>query len=321
MSHKKPVSRRDFLASGLLSSAAMVMAPSLLSMLASRRAFGADACGPTGVITPRTPFICIDLAGGANIAGSNFIVGKQGGQLDYLTAYTKLGLVAAAHPKNAGQVNQEFGIAMHADSAMLRGMISVTSPATRSRVEGVIIPVQAGDDTSNNGHNPIYWISKAGLRGSVAPLAGTTSGGSGGNSKAPASSMDPTLRPVRIGRAADGPELINLGRLSSAFSPAKVDRIMKVIQNLSASHLNAFAEKDLPSQFRTLVDCGYTRATGLATSGGADALDPRLDAQVLAVFPNVGTLSVSEQQTATIAKLVLDGYVGAGTIAKGGYDY
>ena len=38
-------------------------------------------------ITPgagKIPFICFDLAGGANIAGSNVLVGQQGGQLDFL---------------------------------------------------------------------------------------------------------------------------------------------------------------------------------------------------------------------------------------------
>ena len=40
------------------------------------------------------PFICFDLAGGGNIAGSNVLVGGPKGQLDFLSVagYSKLGL-------------------------------------------------------------------------------------------------------------------------------------------------------------------------------------------------------------------------------------
>ena len=36
----------------------------------------------------KIPFICFDLSGGANLAGSNILIGKQGGQLDFLRACT-----------------------------------------------------------------------------------------------------------------------------------------------------------------------------------------------------------------------------------------
>ena len=48
----------------------------------------------------KIPFICFDLSGGANIAGSNVLIGQRGGQLDLLSAsgYSKQGLPADMTP-------------------------------------------------------------------------------------------------------------------------------------------------------------------------------------------------------------------------------
>ena len=87
--HSRPRTRREFVAQGFLTGAATVIAPTLAGMLAYPRAaratLAADiqaavtACNITtgaGLI----PFICFDLAGGGNIAGSNVLVGGPGGQ-------------------------------------------------------------------------------------------------------------------------------------------------------------------------------------------------------------------------------------------------
>ena len=51
-------------------------------------------CGIAVQGAGKIPFICFDLAGGANMAGSNVLIGEQGGQLDFLSTagYRKLGL-------------------------------------------------------------------------------------------------------------------------------------------------------------------------------------------------------------------------------------
>ncbi|MBA1332113.1 general secretion pathway protein GspF, partial [Candidatus Endoriftia persephone str. Guaymas] len=53
-----------------------------------------QSCGIAVQGAGKIPFICFDLAGGANIAGSNVLVGRQGGQRDFLTTagYSRLGL-------------------------------------------------------------------------------------------------------------------------------------------------------------------------------------------------------------------------------------
>src|SRR5690606_19663917 len=148
--HKRPVTRRDFLAQGFTAGAATVVAPSLL---VPRRAaadldpaLGADLtdCGITGLgDNAKIPFICFDLAGGASITGSNVLVGQKGGQLDFLSTqgYSKQGLPGNMLPNNSQTnfIDTQFGLAFHTDSGFLRGMIEKTSEGTRANVNGAVI--------------------------------------------------------------------------------------------------------------------------------------------------------------------------------------
>jgi hypothetical protein len=83
LDHPRPRTRREFVAQSFMTGAATVIAPTLAGMLAYPRAAQAtlssdiqaavSACNITtgaGMI----PFICFDLAGGGNIAGSNVLV-------------------------------------------------------------------------------------------------------------------------------------------------------------------------------------------------------------------------------------------------------
>jgi hypothetical protein len=102
--HGRPVTRRDFIGRGLAAGAATVIAPSVFGLFANpRQAHAAlspdlellrQRCGIAVQGAGKIPFICIDLAGGANMAGSNVLVGQQGGQLDSLSTagYGRLGL-------------------------------------------------------------------------------------------------------------------------------------------------------------------------------------------------------------------------------------
>ncbi|HXR51388.1 MAG TPA: hypothetical protein VN762_04550, partial [Steroidobacteraceae bacterium] len=151
--HARPVSRRDFLSAGLVTGSATVIVPTVASMLASRAAradgqavladlagIGAGACGIQGG-SGKVPFICFDLSGGANIAGSNVLIGKGGGQLDFLTTagYSKLGLPGNMTPNLANQLDQSYGLAFHIDSAILRGMNMRTAAGTRASANGTVI--------------------------------------------------------------------------------------------------------------------------------------------------------------------------------------
>src|SRR5262245_58588478 len=93
--HPRPVTRRQFLAQGFLTGSAIVIGPSLAGFFrASEARAQVLSCDVGFSPTGRIPFVVFDLAGGASTAGSNVLVGKQGGQLDLLTqdGYGLLGI-------------------------------------------------------------------------------------------------------------------------------------------------------------------------------------------------------------------------------------
>ena len=109
--HARPKTRREFLGQGLISGVGTVFLPSLATILA-REAHAQTPCvidNDPMLGAGKIPFLGVDQGGGANIAGSNIIVGGMAGQEDFLTAsgYAKLGLPDAIIPQNVG-VDRSF---------------------------------------------------------------------------------------------------------------------------------------------------------------------------------------------------------------------
>jgi hypothetical protein len=312
-------SRRDFLAHGLMASVGTVLAPTLLGSIYSNAARAIDCGSSTSTITNGIPIMIFDLAGGSNIAGSNVIVGKTGGQMDYLTGYDTLGLPADMHPKNAGQTNSEMGLIFHTDSGILRGILATTQATTRAKVEGGVFCTISNDDTQNNPHNPAYWLTKAGAIGDITQITGTENTDSGGNSVAPLASIIPTLRPVTINAPKDALNLINIGRLGTLFGNDKSVKVLKAIENMSAQRVKNFSRRSLPDQIKDLVNCGYIQSQDALNKFLPQNIDPTLDTNVTAAFNNLN--DGNQRKTATIAKMILDGHIGVGTVTIGGCDY
>ena len=177
--HKRPVTRRDFLAAGMLSSSGMVMAPAWLgALLKSRRANAALdpdinamlAGGQCSVPTAASgiAFICFDLAGGANLVGSEVLVGQQGGQSAFLSVagYELLGVPGNMVPSSSANIDPSLGLLWHADGAIKRGILSkATTPATAAGTNGAVFCAESQNDTQSNPHNPMYAIAMAGAQG------------------------------------------------------------------------------------------------------------------------------------------------------------
>ena len=98
----------------------------------------------------KIPFICFDLAGGANMANSNVLVGQQGGQTDFLSTagYEKMGLPGDMVPglqdvDGNDFANFDLGLGFHFDSAFRRGILSRVSAATAANINGAVIPARS----------------------------------------------------------------------------------------------------------------------------------------------------------------------------------
>jgi hypothetical protein len=325
--HKRPKTRREFLAQGFLTGAAMVMVPTMASMLKASRANAQAALCGVGASANRIPFLCFDLAGGANIAGSNVMVGGPGGQDDLLPpdGYTKLGIpttMAPSLPLPVGTVDntRAFGLRFHNDSAFLRGMMRRTTPATRANTNGVVFCARSENDTSNNPHNPMYGINKAGAEGALVTLIGSEPSESGGNSVAPMSMIDPSERPVKVDSPADVTGLVDTGRLVQLLSPADAASVMTAVEMISEAKLQKMSEDLIVEQ---LVRCGYAESSYLVSTFGNPALlDPLQDPDLTAIISPAEIASSSKlRKVASAMKMVVNGFAGAGTVEGGGYDY
>ena len=343
--HPLPVSRRDFLAQGFVKGGATIAGASLFGMFADPRAAYAALSpdiqllkGPThcNILAGagKIPFIAFDLAGGANIAGSNVLVGGPGGQLDFLSTagYSKLGLPGNMAPNASvgpgSFIDQQLGVAFHSDSAFLRGILERTAVGTRAGVNGTVIAARSENDTGNNPHNPMYGIHSAGASGDLLALIGSQSSDSGGNSMAPAYMIDSAARPTKVDRASDVTGLVDTGKLVGLLNQQDAVAVLESIERISRNKLDVIDTKlTNDAVIKDMIQCGYVKAADLADRFGnaIAALNPDIDPDIVGaagVFSSAEYNGDSEfRKTAAVMKMVINGYSGAGTIAMGGFDY
>ena len=367
--HPKPTTRRQFLAQGFMSGTASVLLPSGLSMLIGPRAAKAQAgctapsglacdiqtavtaCGITsgaGMI----PFICFDLSGGGNIAGSNVLIGGPGGQLDFLSVagYSKLGLPGTMVPNSSTTsfVDSSLGLRYHSDSAHLRGIKTrFSNPTFMAKVTGTVIPALSQNDTNTNPHNPMYGIYQAGARGALLNLIGTDSSTSGGNSMAPAGMVNISAQPTVIDSGQDTAGLVSTGQLGTLLpNSSDVTNVLESMKRISdpkygvvtayssatpasagtggmtGTQLNANALGPTGTQA-----CAFTKSAYLLNKyPNPGAVDPDDDTTIVGAANSIFTAAEYQQNsdfqmTAAVMKLVIDGDAAAGTIQLGGFDY
>src|SRR5580698_7025491 len=342
--HSRPRTRREFLAQSFITGSATVVGPSLLAMLAAPRYARAGLATdiqallkPCSITTGagKIPFICFDLAGGGNIAGSNVLVGGPKGQLDFLSVagYSKLGLpgTMVPNPSTTGNfIDSTFGLRFHSDSAHLRGMKSRTGASAMSNTTGAVIPALSQNDTNTNPHNPMYGIWQVGARGALLDLIGSESSVSGGNSMAPATMINPQAQPTKVSSSADVVGLVNTGQLSTLLpNPSDVTNVMESMKRISDAKygvVTAYADPTADAAAKQIPACSYTKAAYLINKySSPSAINPDLDPDVVGssgIFNTAEYQSTQEYQaTAAVMKTVIDGDAAAGTIELGSFDY
>jgi len=247
--------------------------------------------------------------------------------------------VAEAAPtgtSNGDHTDVSLGLAFHSDSAFLRGMQMSFRQINTINVNGAIIPARSDNDTANNPHNPLYAIQRAGADGAILTLCGSRTSDSGGNSMAPLAMINPEFRPTKIDRPSDVVGLVDTGQLVGLLGPSDATAVLESIYRISREKMNNSVSTGLPTTpidqdalVEDLVKCGYLKAADVADRFGDVELDPGLDPQIVGangIFSdadwNSGGRDESEfRKTASVMKLVIDGFAGAGCVTMGGYDY
>lgn len=343
--HRRPMTRRELIAQGFKAGSATVIGGSMFSLFApgASAALSQDvidkrtACGIRSQGAGKIPFICFDLAGGANFAGSNVLIGQKGGQLDVLSVagYRKQGLPAdmaptASQTANAMLIDQSLGLAFHADSALLRGIKKRTAAMTQGMTNGAVIAARSENDTGNNPHNPMYGINKAGADGSLLTLIGSVNSDSGGNSMSPSAMINLEARPTKVDNPNDVSGLVDVGDLTKLMEQQDIVSVMESMYRISDAKLASVnpatgsPERDL--NLREMVRCGYVKSADIADRfGDPTSISVTLDKHIVGdsgIFTQAEFDANGEyRKAASVMKLVVNGYAGAGTITMGGFDY
>lgn len=315
--HARPISRRDFVAQGLISAASYLLIPSVVSLTMRSSYAAAMKCASAN---PGVPCLIFDAAGGIAIAQETATWGK-GGVGDFLagSAYTRLGFPDGNMPSGMTVDPAGVGgIAWHKDSKINAGLKSTTSLAVRNKVSGSIFASVLGDDTRNNEINPAHLIAKV-SSGGLLQVAGNIPNPSGGFSRSTENIPD------YFSYQVSGPDSLlrmkSLGALKSAASsnPARISSIMDRMKALASLQLGTYSEKELPPSLRSQVDCRYEQASTLGKSEeDAAGLDYRIDPKASAIF---NSANAEENELAAIVYLLLSGGAGVGVFTKGGGDY
>jgi hypothetical protein len=323
------------------------LSPDIQALLASGQCNVPTASGSL-------PFICFDLAGGANLVGSEVLVGVQGGQTNFLSTagYGKLGVPGNMVPSSSANIDASLGLLWHADGAIKRGILSkATTPATAAGTNGAVLCAMSQNDTQNNPHNPMYGIAMAGAQGLLLTLIGTESSVSGGNSQAPMALINPALQPTTISQPSDSTALVPMPPGGGAQDPLAVAVLESQARISGGSTAQAGAgdtaaftgtlsmpngttpgvqlygsDPNADATLKNQVRCAYVKAAHTADKfGDPAALDPTKDTNITGGTAPIFTASDFSDsdvaKTATVMKLVLNGFAGAGTITLGGYDY
>jgi len=359
--HSLPVTRRQMIGAGLVSAPAMVVGPAWLAAAlkpGKANALDSDIAALTqqaecNIAHPASgiPFIVFDLAGGANLVNSEILAGQKGGQANFLTTagYGKMGVPGNMVPSAAGFVDSTFGALWHSDGAILRGMkTKATSAATAAGTNGAVICGMSQNDTGQNPLNPMYGIAATGARGQLLNLVGNQSSMSGGNS-APYM-PNPLFQPTTIAVPGDDVALVSTGGapadpvsiavlqsqarisggsvpIASAMGEATFDNTTLGQANGSQSGVQLYAGGGAQDvTLKQQVRCSYVQAAYTAdTFGNPAQLDPTQDPNIIGgatpIFTATDFQDGDVRKTASVMKLVINGFAAAGTITLGGYDY
>lgn len=326
--HRKPVTRREFLAHGIIPFAAYLTLPSWAQLLTPKNAMAMPNC-PTPV-GGMIPYITVNLSGGAGLM-SNYVPTDQGGQ--FLPSYDFMGLgkgsdlpirrefgnvpFAGRLVTQNGIVTEDFYI-----SQFLKGLVSA-APTAKDKTAFVAVCSRADDDAGTNKYSLDGLLTKAGLVGSQLPMMANHDSFTGIHGRPV---VTPPPRPF-LTYSLEG--VLGAVALSSGFnhlSDTKKNKMTKLITDLSVGQSRKLASRDPQSNLADLINCaGIKNEENILMKKGS-AVDIRKD-------PAFGTLSsiwainndtpfhAAEMVYSSIAYNVLKGNAGSGAIVIGGYDY
>jgi hypothetical protein len=150
---------------------------------------------------------------------------------------------------------------------------------------------------------------------------------------APAMLINPEFRPTKVDRPSDVTGLVGTSERPRRLTHNDEIAVTESIYRLSKQRIDNNVSTGLPISrddvVEDLIKCGYLDAAYTTEKFGDVELNPASDPNIVgasgifssAEFTAGGTDGNEFRKTASVMKMVIDGYAGAGCITMGGYDY
>ena len=324
-------SRRDFLRAGLISSAAGIAVPSVISMVFAARAARGDgiSCGGGGVNKDMAPFITVDGAGGLAIFGSIIPLAEDG---SLLPSYELQGrgldpndyaiVTDMGHPYAVTyQKTEPLGLRTSVLDSSIGDTLYDLSADIKARTALATFCYQSGSDSAANPVNLSAMIAKAGRSGKLLPGVGQRANPNGSGNGSGVLGYDGSHRTLQI---TDLNQLLKALTFGPGVADLKVSALDKAVQSfgrLSDSQKFTLFGMNLGDQLAALFGCAV--ASNLQFTNPSGGVDPRGIQAVKDIYKiNEGTSSSNAMVIeATLVYNTLVGNCPTATLVQGGCDY
>jgi hypothetical protein len=315
-SHQKAVlTRRDLLATGVISFAGTLMSQSLFSLLLPQTAEAAVQC-MVGGSGQWVPLITVNLQGGSNLS-SHWLPLDQGGQM--LPSYSKVGW------GKAGAFSTDYEFANRAPffsgSTLLTGIRTTATPAALASSVFVGVSVASQDDSSNNASDITGLARGMGLNGKLLANLGTANTPTGNGTK-PAYVAPPA--PLVVSGYQDITGALGVGgSLQPLVAANRAGKMFETIQKLSILQASKYVQQNSGSQLENVITCRTQDNTNLIANPDGNNTDPRGNATVAQIWGIAANTSMTSRayQFGSMVFNALNGNAGSANLNMGGYDY
>lgn len=312
---KRVLTRRDFLATGVVSFAGTLMSQSLFSMLLPKTAEAAVEC-MVGGSSEWVPLITVNLSGGSNLS-SHWLPLDKGGQL--LPSYSKVGW------GKAGAFATDYEFANRAPffggSTLLTGIRTTAMPATLASSVFVGVSVSSQDDSSTNPSDITGLARGMGLKGKLLANIGTANTGTGNATKH--AFLAPPAPLIVSGYQDITGALGVSGSLQPLVAANRAGKLFETIQRLSILQATKYAQQNSGGQLENVITCRTQENTQLITNPNGNNTDPRGNANVAQIWGLAANTSMTSRsyQFGSMVFNALNGNAGSANLNMGGYDY
>ena len=320
--HAKPLTRRDFLAAGLIQGAASFAIPSLATLL-PREARAAD------LIEAPPAFIEINLAGGAGILGN---VAMLDGARNLLPSYNLCGQGARSVAER--NIVNAFGnrVPMFKNAGLYRGLSQILSGNMDVLEKSALINLASsiGADTGTNPMSAFGLVQGAIASGRYLPNLQTFS-----NFNLPAYVSPPS--PIIVQGVDSILDVVRPrgGDVIAQFQSQTQLSLLKHLKRINDSQITRYASRTGGGDLKSAAQSAMSKVTELIKDPNLN-FDPRKDPAFVPIWkagwegevaselslvesgPEVANRSLSES---TVVYALAKGYANTGGLYRTGYDY